>query len=333
MLGENSMVSKMVKCVVWVTMSMALILVAVELWAEDKVASGEQIAVVNGVNISNTEFKRELDFYMTRASQQGQQIPEFMLPKVKDDILNNLIDRELLYQESQKMKITADSNAVAGQLASIKKRFQSPAEFEAAIKQLNLSETDIQSQISRDIAIRQLIDKQVAQKIVVSDEETKAYYDANTSQFKQPEQIKARHILIKIDADASETQKTDARKEITEIQQKLQNGGDFAGLAKEYSQGPSSVKGGDLGFFRRGQMVKPFEDAAFALKPNEISDIVETQFGYHLIKVEEKKPETTLAFTDIKDRLNQHLKEQKIDKEAKEYIDQLKKDAKIEKYL
>jgi peptidyl-prolyl cis-trans isomerase C len=323
----------MVKRVVVVTMLIAFMLVPLALWAEDTVASGDQIAVVNGVNISNTAFKRELDFYMSRASQQGQQIPEIMMPKLKNDILNSLIDRELLYQESQKMKITVDSNAVADQMASIKQRFQTPAEFQAAIKQLNLSEADIQSQISRDMAIRKLIDKQVAQKVVVTDEETKAYYDANTAQFKQPEQVKARHILIKIDANASDTQKADARQEIEKIQQKIQNGDDFAGLAKEYSQGPSSVKGGDLGFFRRGQMVKPFEDAAFALKPNEISDIVKTQFGYHLIKVEEKKPETTLAYTDIKERLNKHLKEQKIDKQAKDYIDRLKKDAKIEKYL
>ena len=327
------MYSKTVKCVFVVTMSLAFMLFSFELWAEDKVAPGDQIAVVNGVKISSTQFQRELDFYISQASQRGQQIPEFMLPKLKNDILNNLIDRELLYQESQKMKITVDSNAVADQMATIKQRFQSPAEFEAAIKELNVSETDIQSQISRDLAIRELIDKQVTQKVVVTEEETKAYYDANPDQFKQPEQVKARHILIKVDPNASETQKAEARQEIKEIQQKLQNGDDFAGLAKEYSQGPSNVKGGDLGFFRRGQMVKPFEDAAFALKPNEISDIVETQFGYHLIKVEEKKPETTLVFTDIKDRLNQHLKEKKIDKEAMEYIEELKKDAKIEKYL
>lgn len=325
--------SKILKRVIVLTMSIAFMLVPFALLAEDKVASNDKIAVVNGVNISSKDFERELDFYMARVSQQGRQIPDSMLPKLKNDILNNLIDRELLYQESQKMKITVNPDAVANQLASIKQRFQNPAEFEAAIKQLNLSEADIQSQISRDMAIRELIDKQVVQKVVVTDEETKAYYDANTSQFKQPEQVKARHILIKIDANATETQKADARQEIKNIQQKLQNGDDFAGLAKEYSQGPSSVKGGDLGFFRRGQMVKPFEDAAFALKPNEISDIVETQYGYHLIKVEEKKPATTPAYAEIKERLNQHLKEQKIDREAKEYIDRLKKDAKIEKYL
>jgi peptidyl-prolyl cis-trans isomerase C len=113
----------------------------------------------------------------------------------------------------------------------------------------------------------------------------------------------------------------------------LKDGGDFAALAKEYSEGPSNTRGGDLGFFRRGQMVKPFEDAAFAMEPNQVSDIIETRFGYHLIKVYEKKPESVLAYAEVKDKLTQHLKQQKIDKEAVQYINQLKKDAKIEKFL
>lgn len=327
------MYSKIAKRVMPVTMSIVFMLVPFWLWAEEKQDSNDKIAVVNGVEISNEAYQRELNFYLEQASQQGRQIPDFMLPKLKNDILDNLIDRELLYQECQKMKIAVDSNAVADQLASIKQRFQSQAEFEIALKQLELSETDIRSQITRDMAIRELIDKQVAQKVVVTDEESKIYYDTNPELFKQPEQVKARHILVKVDGKSSETEKIEAREEIKKIQQKLQNGEDFASLAKEFSQGPSSVNGGDLGFFRRGQMVKPFEDAAFALKPNEISDIVETQFGYHLIKVEEKKPEGIIAYTEIKDRLNQHLKGKKVDTQTKEYINRLKKDAKIEKYL
>ena len=151
--------------------------------------------------------------------------------------------------------------------------------------------------------------------------------------FKQPEQIKASHILIKVDAKADEAQKAEARKKIEEVQQKLKDGGDFAALAKEYSEGPSSAKGGDLGYFRRGQMVKPFEDAALALKPNEVSDIVETRFGYHLIIVYDTKPEQTLAYADVKDKISQRMKQEKIEKEAVQYVDKLKKDAKLEKFL
>ena len=139
--------------------------------------------------------------------------------------------------------------------------------------------------------------------------------------------------MIKVESDATDLQKAQARIEIAKIQQKLKDGQDFATLAREHSQGPSAKNGGDLGYFGRGQMVKPFEDAAFALKPGQVSEIVETQFGYHLIKVVDKQPERIMAYAEVKDRLNQHLKTQRIDQEAKKYIDTLKKDAKIEKFI
>ena len=127
--------------------------------------------------------------------------------------------------------------------------------------------------------------------------------------------------------------KTEARKKIEAVQQKLKDGGDFADLAKEYSEGPSSTKGGDLGYFGRGQMVKPFENAALALKPNEVSDIVETRFGYHIIKVFDIKPEQTLAYADVKSKIIERMKQEKIEKEAGQYLDKLKKEAKIEKFI
>jgi peptidyl-prolyl cis-trans isomerase C len=151
--------------------------------------------------------------------------------------------------------------------------------------------------------------------------------------FKQSEQVKASHILIKVDAGADDAKKSESLKKIKDIQQKINGGGDFAELAKEYSEGPSNTRGGDLGYFRRGQMVKPFEDTAFSMKADEVSDIVETRFGYHIIKVYDIKPEQTLAYADVKDKLNQRMKQEKIEKEANQYINQLKKDAKIEKYI
>lgn len=293
----------------------------------------DPVALVNGVKITNDEYQRELSFYLQQASQQGRQIPENMLPKIRGEILDNLIDRELLYQESRKQNIDIQNEQIDQQLKDIKARFSSQAEFESVIAQMELSETDLKSQIERNMAIRELIESQVTQKITITDQETKAYYDSNPKLFKKPEQVKASHILIKVDANATETQKAQARIEIVKIQQKLKTGEDFATLAKEYSQGPSSVRGGDLGYFGHGQMVKPFEDAAFALKPNEISEIVETRFGYHLIKVVDKRPATTMAYAEVKDQLNRSLKRQKIEEGAKLFINNLKKDAKIQKYL
>jgi peptidyl-prolyl cis-trans isomerase C len=136
-----------------------------------------------------------------------------------------------------------------------------------------------------------------------------------------------------VQADAPDDQKAAARKKIESVQQKVKKGEDFATLAKTYSEGPSGPRGGDLGYFKRGQMVKPFEEAAFRLKPNETSEIVETQFGYHLIKVNDKKPAKTMTYAEVKDRLNEHLKKQKSDSEANAYIKTLRKDAKIEKFL
>jgi peptidyl-prolyl cis-trans isomerase C len=178
-----------------------------------------------------------------------------------------------------------------------------------------------------------LIDKQLADKATVSDEEIKTYYNSNPESFKQPEQVKASHILIKVDPKADEAQRAQARKKIEEVQQRVKKGEDFAALAKEFSQCPSSAQGGDLGYFGRGQMAKPFEDAAFAMAPGEVSNIVETNFGFHIIKTVDKKSESVMAYEDVKEKLGQYLKQNKLKDQVKVYVGQLKEKAKVERLL
>ena len=299
----------------------------------EKAPANAKAAEINGVVITKEQFDKELNIHLDRVSKQGRQIAGDQLATLRKDILDGLIERELLYQQSQKEGIKVDDKSVDQQLSQIKKRFPSEDAFKTALSNMNLSEEEVKNQIERGLAIRQLIDQQITKKIVISDKDTKAYYDGNQQMFKQPEQVKASHILIKVDGNAAESQKAAARKKIETVQQKVKAGGDFAQLAKEYSEGPSKSKGGDLGYFRRGQMIKPFEDTAFAMQPNEVSGIVETRFGYHIIKVYDKKPEQTLAYADVKDQLNQRMKQEKVEQEATQYIEQLKKDAKIEKYI
>ena len=189
----------------------AFVLVSPTAYGQETQTIKGPVALVNGVKITNNEYERELNLYLQQASQQGRQVPEMMMPKIKTEILNNLIDRELLFQESRKNNIDINTEQVDQQLKDIKARFPSQTEFEKVTAQMKLSETDVKSQVKRNMAIRELIEAQVTEKINITDAETKAYYDSNPDLFKKPEQVKASHILIKVDANATETQKAQAR--------------------------------------------------------------------------------------------------------------------------
>jgi len=301
--------------------------------AEEEKASEGKVALVNGSVITQGDFDREMSGLQQRLARRGESVNDEQLSELKKDVLQNLINLELLYQESQKSGIKIEETAVNEQLDAVKKQFPNDDEFNNALLKMDLTETGLKSQIKKGLAIDQFIDKRFADKITVSEKEAKSFYDSNPDAFKQPGQVKASHILIKVAPDADDAQKAAARKKIEEIQKKVERGDDFAALAKESSQCPSSASGGDLGFFGRGQMAKPFEDAAFALEPGEISDIVETRFGYHIIKTTEKKSGTTMAYEDVKEKLMQFLKQKKLQEKLGEYAKELEKKAKVERFI
>lgn len=303
---------------------------------ETSTAAGKdtkKVAVVNGAVITRTAYDEELKRYEKQMAMSGKAPDAAQLDSVKQKVLDGLVDRELLKQEAQKQGIKVDDHEVEEQIAGLKKRFPSEAEFNKALSAMNLTEAQLKTQYKQDMMIKQLIDRQIASKVTVSDADTKAFYDANPDLFKAPESVRASHILITVEPNASEADKAKARETITGIQKRLQKGEDFAAVAKETSQCPSSAKGGDLDYFARGQMVGPFEEAAFKLKPGETSGIVETQFGYHLIKVTDKKDAGVMSYDEIKGKIEQHLKQQKINQEVGQYLAGLKSKAKIETFL
>ena len=172
---------------------------------------------------------------------------------------------------------------------------------------------DVQKQLDetrKDILIRAYLKKEIMDTVKVTDEEAKKYYDANKDKIKEPEKINVSHILVDNEAEAKD------------ILAKLKGGADFAALAKEKSKDASKEKGGEIGFIAKGQTAPEFEQAAFALQPGQISDVVKTQFGYHIIKVTEKQPEKVMAYDDIKDQLKQML----LSGKQKESFDALLKD-------
>jgi peptidyl-prolyl cis-trans isomerase C len=301
----------------------SLMLVPIWTLAADEPAPEDPAAVVNGTTITQKALAFETQRMVEQMARQGQVPNEEIMPKVREDVLNRMIEEELLYQDSQAKEIKVSDARVTEELASIKKRFPSEKEYQDALAGIDMSEADLTRKIKRGMAIEQLIKDHVIQGVEVSDAESRAFYDQNANMFQKPEQIQARHILIKMEGDVTEEQKAEARTKIEMVRKKALDGEDFAALASEYSEGPSSAKGGDLGYFSRGQMVKPFDDAVFALEPGKISEVVETQFGYHIIEVTDRQPASVVSYETAQAQIAERLKQEKSRREIRQYIDTL----------
>ncbi|MGD0586887.1 MAG: peptidylprolyl isomerase, partial [Oryzomonas sp.] len=235
-----------------------------------------------------------------------------------------------LFQSARKLEIKDLDKQADAKMAQARGRFASEADFARAIHDLDMSEKDMREYTRRDVIIANYVTSTISSKITVSEEESKKFYDQNIDKFHQDEKVRASHILCGVDAKASAEEKKKARERAEKLRKELADGADFAKLAKENSSCPSSKQGGDLGFFGRGQMVPPFEQAAFALKPGEISDVVETQFGYHIIKQTERTKADTVPFSVVRPKIEEYLKNQKVSAAVGDLVAELRKTAKIE---
>ncbi len=146
------------------------------------------------------------------------------------------------------------------------------------------------------------------EKVTAAEEEISEFYELNPERFRDPEQVKARHILIKVAQDASESEDAKAKERALAILKEAKEGRDFASLARRHSQGPTAAKGGDLGYFTRGQMVKPFEELAFSLRKGEVGGPVRTRFGWHIVKVEDRKEAHTKTLAEVRDEIEATIK-------------------------
>ena len=223
-----------------------------------------------------------------------------------------------------------------------------PEQLAETLTKQGMTPEAIKARIAMGLAIQKWIEEKVVPNIKVSDEDAEKFYRENQERFKKPETVRASHILIKIDEidpekakgmtddqkkKATDELKQQALKKAREILAKLKQGEDFAKLATENSACPSKEKGGDLGSFERGKMAEEFDKAAFSLKPGELSDVVETEFGYHIIKTTEKKESEFMPFQDVKSFLVEGLKNQKTSEIIQDKIETEKKNRKVEIFV
>jgi peptidyl-prolyl cis-trans isomerase C len=299
--------------------------------AEPKASPSDPMVRVNGTTITRQELDRAVKVMLAQNQVQQPLAPEIM-KQAQDAALEQLTAAELLYQEASKLEMKDLDKQIADKVAQNRAKFSSDAEFETALKSVDMTPKDMKDFTRKDIVISNFVETRFAAKSTVTDAEARKFYDENKSKyFEKPESVRASHILVGSDEKASPEDRKRAKENAETILKRVKAGEDFAKIATSDSSCPSSAQGGDLGSFGRGQMVPAFEKATFALKVGEVSDVVETQFGYHIIKLTEKQEATTEKFDDVKEKIIQFLKRDKVQKGLSDFIGELKKTAKIEK--
>jgi parvulin-like peptidyl-prolyl isomerase len=306
--------------------------------------------ILEGQKISQKEFARLYENlvaqYQRVYAQYGQDFSKLLQGpagierrlQLQSRVIDDLLRKRLIAQEIERRRIVISPTDIDD---------RTEIEFERILRQNNLTEEQAAQILQRQGRTLESFKRELRQAVELhlqterlrdlvvgpiepTEQELSAYLEEHREDYDTPEEVHARHILIRVPEGASEAEIAQAKKQIEDIKKELENGADFAELAKKYSQDPGSApNGGDLGFFRRGQMVREFEDAAFSLEPGQISDPVRTQFGFHLIKVEDKKPAEHPELAQIRERVLKDYIAAERDRRFEQFYADLKAHAKI----
>jgi peptidyl-prolyl cis-trans isomerase C len=245
-------------------------------------------------------------------------------------VLDELVTYTVLSQETRARNVAVTDVEVDSAVKQMRARMGTDEDFKKALDARGMTLDKLKADTKVDISINKMVEAEVATQPPPTDAQVRDFYDKNPDKFKQDEAVRASHILFRVEENADAATKKKVMDEAQGVLKQARGGADFAELAKKHSADGSAAQGGDLNFFTRGQMVPPFDQAAFAMKPGEISDIVTTQFGYHIIKVTERRPPSTVPFEQVSERIKEFLTQQQKQQKADGFIQGLKQKAKIE---
>lgn len=291
----------------------------------------EVVAIVNGKEIK----RAQLEEIFKAAVQASGMNPADLAPDQQlggyTQLLNDLVERQLLLDASAAVKVTPDD--VDAEIKKFKSQFPDEAVFEAQMKQAGMNSEKLQADVREELQIRGFMESRVKAP-EVTPEQAKSFYESNQKEFDRPQTVKASHILFMVDPEAPAEvvkQKEEAAKKAAA---RAKKGEDFTALAKELSEEPGAAEsGGDLGFFPKDRMVPEFANVAFEQKIDEIGEPVKTQFGWHVIKVTDKKDAGTVPFDEVKDQISAYLKSTGQRESAQKVMQELKESAKIQTFL
>ena len=275
--------------------------------ADDKI-----VATVGDAIITSSALEELLSKYVPLGGFHGAVQPA-QKDKYRKKALNELIEIELLYKEAQKRKMAVPEKVVSEIVDENVRRYGSKEKFDAELKREGMTLEMLRGRIKKTQMVLGLL-KGLYQGVGMTDADLRAYYEKQIHSFKRPEAMHLYHILVKVGPADPESVWQQKKKHAEEILAKIRAGEDFGDAAYKYSEDPYRAKYGDLGLVHKGQLTPPeLEEAAFALKEGQVSDVIRTIYGFHILKAGEKKPPQTIPFKDVKDRLKKELEQKKYD--------------------
>ncbi len=285
---------------------------------------------VDGVKLTQGEVDRQISRVFASA---GPNVPPERLamyePQLRKQAVDQFVMRTVLKNEADRREVEVTEQEVTDAIVEIEANMPEGQTLAEALQRDGMSNAEFKSNLTTELKIRKMVEGELKTAAEPSEADVAAFYEKEKARFERPESVHARHILIRTDANDSEEVRAEKKAKAESLREQLVAGADFAELARQHSDCPSKERGGDLGEFSRGQMVKPFEDAAFSQEPNAISPVVETSFGYHIIQTIERKDAAVTPIEEVREDIAGYLKQKGRQEAFENFMNGLKSKASI----
>jgi peptidyl-prolyl cis-trans isomerase SurA len=291
----------------------------------------EIIARVNNQIITRTDWQHSREQLFNQMREEGATERDARAVAAEKDLLRDLVDQRLLVQKGQDLGITADTELVK-RLDELRKQMNldSMEALQKAAEQQGVPFEEFKQNLRNNIVTQQVIQREVGGRLNIAEEEEKQYYEAHKTELEHPEQIRLSEILVTPQKDQGESADAAAEQKAKEALAEIKGGKSFAEVAQKYSNGPTAAQGGDLGLFKRGALSKELEDKTFAMKAGDVSDVIRTQQGFVVLKVEDHQEAGIPPFTAVQPRVAEQVYYQKLQPALRAYLTKLREDAFID---
>jgi peptidyl-prolyl cis-trans isomerase C len=291
----------------------------------------EVVAYVNGEAISRADVETGIAELEARA---GQPVPADRRDVVVRDVLNQLIGYRLLLQETRERLTSVPEADVDATIADLRAQVPSEEAFFETLQLRQMTLEMLRTEARQSLQVNALLESEIGAAAPVTEEEIVEFYGQNPSDFQQDERVRASHILLSFPENPNAATKEETRARAADVLNLVKTGAEFAAVAMQYSDDPGSrANGGDLGYFQRGQMVPPFEQVAFSLATAQISDLVESSFGYHIIQVTDRQAPRTIPLDEVRQEVLQFLTDRNRDLQMQVFVDSLRAGSQVDIYI